>query len=62
MAYRADDREYDVSADDRREVVLVDDDLEILPDQTRDDTDVGWGEYAGSTDRHLLDERPPHWG
>jgi len=54
--------------DDDREVDLSDDGgLDILPDQTRDDTDVGWGESrsrAGSLsedDRRLLDDRPPHW-
>jgi very-short-patch-repair endonuclease len=33
-------------------------------EQTRDDTDVGWGESAAPHDRErwLLDERPPHWG
>ncbi|WP_179271342.1 hypothetical protein [Actinomadura meyerae] len=48
--------------DDERPVEL-DDDLEILPDQTSDDTDVGWGEWrgAGDDDSRLLEERPPHW-
>src|SRR4051812_44896245 len=32
------------SADDRREVPLTDEDQPVLPDQTRDDTDRGWGE------------------
>jgi hypothetical protein len=49
------------SADERREVALIDD-LVILPDQTGDDTDTGWGERAGSNDDYLLAERPPHWG
>jgi hypothetical protein len=34
-----------------------------LPEQTRDDTDVGWGDERPSDDddvRRLLDERPPH--
>ena len=34
------------------------------PDQTRDDTDVGWGEVpepADAHDRWLLEQRPPHW-
>jgi hypothetical protein len=33
-------------------------------DQTRDDTDVGWGEVpepADAHDRWLLEQRPPHW-
>jgi len=51
---------------EQREVViaydeLADDELPVLPDQTRDDTDRGWGEDAASNDRRLLDERPPHW-
>lgn len=54
-------------SDDDREVDLSDDGgLEILPDQTRDDTDAGWGErtWARSSsedDRRLLEDRPPHW-
>lgn len=54
--------------DDDREVDLSDDGgLDILPDQTRDDTDAGWGErrspvsVMSEDDRRLLDERPPHW-
>ena len=33
-----------------------------LPDQTSDDTDVGWGERTpdDDDDQRLLDERPPH--
>ncbi|GAA2578537.1 hypothetical protein GCM10010411_08800 [Actinomadura fulvescens] len=48
--------------DDDRPVEL-DDDLEILPDQTSDDTDTGWGEWrgGGSDDDRLLEDRPPHW-
>jgi hypothetical protein len=42
-----------------RTVHLVDDDL--LPEQTIDDTDHGWGERAESNDERLLAERPPHW-
>ena len=38
------------------------DDEPVLPDQTRDDTDDGWGERSDGDDdvRRLLDERPPH--
>jgi hypothetical protein len=34
------------------------------PEQTRDDTDAGWGERPneGSHDQWLQDQRPPHWG
>ena len=41
-------------------MVLVDE-LVILPDQTRDDTDRGWGEPATDNEAWLLAERPPHW-
>jgi hypothetical protein len=34
----------------------------ILPTQSREDTDVGWGEYAERDDNErLLRDRPPHW-
>jgi hypothetical protein len=46
--------------DDDRLVELFDDDLEVLPDQTGDDTDVGWGERP-SDDDSIRYERPPHW-
>jgi hypothetical protein len=49
-----------VSADDRREVALTEE-FEILPDQTTDDTDAGWGERRNSNDDALFTERPPHW-
>jgi hypothetical protein len=61
VPHRADDLDPEVaSADDRREVALTED-LEVLPDQTIDDTDAGWGERRGSNDDYLLAERPPHW-
>ena len=47
--------------DDDREV-NIDDELTILPDQTRDDTDSGWGEAPSDNDERLLADRPPHWG
>ena len=35
-----------------------------LPEQTRDDTDLGWGTDPGDEEderlRQLLDDRPPH--
>lgn len=33
------------------------------PEQTRDDTDVGWGEVPDESahDRWLQEQRPPHW-
>lgn len=35
---------------------------EALPEQTSDDTDVGWGDLPDDDDDDLrfLDERPPH--
>lgn len=46
--------------DDR--VVDLSDDFVVLPEQTSDDTDRGWGERPGGNDDWLLAERPPHWG
>jgi hypothetical protein len=58
---RADEHEPEpTSAEDRREVSLAEE-LEILPDQTTDDTDAGWGEHGRANDEYLLAERPPHW-
>ena len=39
-------------------------DDELLPDQTTDDTDRGWGESpddAEDDDERLIREKPPHW-
>ena len=48
--------------DDERPVELTDDELDVLPDQTGDDTDRGWGEWReADDDARLLEERPPHW-
>lgn len=49
-------------SDADREVVL-DDEQPIIAQQTRDDTDRGWGERpdANSNDERLLADRPPHW-
>ena len=47
--------------DDDRTVDLGDE-VAVIPDQTADDTDRGWGEYADSNDDRLLADRPPHWG
>jgi hypothetical protein len=41
--------------------VDFDDEPPVLPDQTRDDTDQGWGERARDNDDRLREERPPHW-
>ena len=62
-----------VSDDDRS--VELDEDFSVLPDQTSDDTDQGWGEAAPSRpvrargkgrtlsarDLELMADRPPHW-
>lgn len=41
---------------------------EVLPEQTSDDTDRGWGERPDelsdddlSDDERLIREKPPHW-
>ena len=33
----------------------------VLPDQSREDTDEGWGEYPERDDDWLQRDRPPHW-
>ncbi|WP_212829003.1 hypothetical protein [Polymorphospora rubra] len=50
-----------IDADDRT-VELGDDELVVLPEQSSDDTDRGWGERPSSNDDRLLAERPPHYG
>jgi len=30
-------------------------------EQSREDTDVGWGEYPEEGDERLYRDRPPHW-
>jgi len=34
---------------------------QALPEQSSEDTDVGWGEYPGPADDRLYRDRPPHW-
>jgi hypothetical protein len=48
--------------DAEREVDFESEEAAVLPDQTRDDTERGWGEPDYSNDDRLLDDRPPHWG
>jgi hypothetical protein len=53
--------------DSEREVPMIDDnELAVLPDQTTDDTDEGWGDRHGedelASEERLLADRPPHWG
>ena len=33
----------------------------VLPEQSREDTDAGWGEYPEHSDDRLYRDRPPHW-
>jgi hypothetical protein len=47
--------------DAEREVDFESEEATILPDQTRDDTERGWGETSHSNDDRLLEDRPPHW-
>ncbi|MFI9526391.1 MULTISPECIES: hypothetical protein [Micromonospora] len=49
-----------VRGDDDRTVDFGED-FVVLPEQTADDTDRGWGEHSGGNDDRLLAERPPHW-
>jgi hypothetical protein len=32
-----------------------------LPEQSREDTDIAWGELPESDDDRLYRDRPPHW-
>jgi hypothetical protein len=39
-------------------------DDEVLPEQTSDDTDRGWGDRDAdelTDDERLIREKPPHW-
>ncbi|MFJ6199763.1 hypothetical protein [Micromonospora sp. NPDC092111] len=58
--FRDADRAVDLGDADR--AVDLRDDFVVLPEQTVDDTDFGWGEHRGGNDDWLLAERPPHWG
>jgi hypothetical protein len=33
----------------------------VRPEQAREDTDAGWGEYPERADDRLYRDRPPHW-
>ena len=33
----------------------------VLPEQSREDTDIAWGDYSGRDDDRLYRDRPPHW-
>lgn len=39
-------------------------DDDVLPEQTSEDTDLGWGELPDdevTEDERLVREKPPHW-
>ena len=39
-----------------------DDDFDVLPDTTTDESPAGWGEERDdSNDDRLIENRPPHW-
>lgn len=49
-------------ADGERTVDFDSEEAPVLPDQTRDDTERGWGGLAETNDDRLYEDRPPHWG
>jgi hypothetical protein len=53
--------EPDRDSDGERTVDFESEEAPLLPEQTRDDTERGWGGQAESNDDRLLQERPPHW-
>ena len=48
--------------DAEREVDFDSEEVPILPEQTREDTERGWGESGYDNDDRLIEDRPPHWG
>jgi hypothetical protein len=48
-------------ADGERVVDFEPEEAPLLPEQTRDDTERGWGEADYSNDERLYEDRPPHW-
>lgn len=46
---------------DEDRTVDLSEDFVVLPEQTSDDTDRGWGERTDGNDDWLLAQRPPHW-
>ena len=44
-----------------RTVEFESEEAPLLPEQTRDDTERGWGRQDESNDDRLLADRPPHW-
>lgn len=49
-------------SDAERVVDFETEEAPVLPEQTRDDTERGWGERSFSNDDRLFEDRPPHWG
>jgi hypothetical protein len=49
-----------MSGPDEERTVELDEDLEILPDSTSDERDIGWGVRSEAEDDDRY-ERPPHW-
>jgi hypothetical protein len=33
----------------------------VVPEQSREDTDAGWGEYPEPAGDRIYRDRPPHW-
>ncbi|THV24403.1 hypothetical protein [Glycomyces paridis] len=68
MAVSDDNRSVEL---DGNRAVELDEDFSVLPDQTSDDTDRGWGEAPAkrpakgtkfsARDLELMADRPPHW-
>jgi hypothetical protein len=54
--------EPDHDADGERTVDFDAEETPLLPEQTRDDTERGWGGSDDSNDDRLYEDRPPHWG
>jgi hypothetical protein len=49
------------ASDSDRTVDFESEEAPLLAEQTRDDTERGWGRSDDSNDDRLLEERPPHW-
>ena len=54
-----DQPEHDSDGD--RTVDFESEEAPLLAEQTRDDTERGWGQRDDGNDERLLEDRPPHW-
>jgi hypothetical protein len=54
-----DEPEHD--SDGERTVDFDSEEAPLLPEQTREDTERGWGDSDDTNDDRLYDDRPPHW-